>query len=228
MEKIVAILIAAHLIGDFFLQPKKMVRNKRLPLMLMLHGIIHAGTAWLVLQLWNCWEVPLSVFAIHSIIDFIKQRYGTENLVTFITDQTAHLSSMVLVAMLLSLGSQTITFSGIGYQQIIGFAGFIATVRGAGFFIALITKEMTSTNNLKLDGLQNGGALIGQLERGLIFLLLLTGQPESIGFLIAAKSILRFEESKKLKLAEYILIGTLLSFLAAISISSLTMWAMLL
>ena len=34
MEKIVAILIAAHFMGDFFLQPKKMVRNKQLPLML--------------------------------------------------------------------------------------------------------------------------------------------------------------------------------------------------
>jgi hypothetical protein len=226
MEKIVAILIAAHLIGDFFLQPKKMVRNKRLPLMLMLHGIIHAGTAWLLLQLWNCWEVPLSVFALHSIIDFIKQRYGAENITTFIADQTAHLFSMALVAMLLSPGSKIITFSGVGYQQIIGLAGFIATVRGAGFFIALITKEMTSRNNLKLDGLQNGGAMIGQLERGMIFLLLLTGRAESIGFLIAAKSILRFEESKKLKLAEYILIGTLLSFSAAIAISSLTIWAM--
>ena len=128
----------------------------------------------------------------------------------------------------LSLGSLATKFSGIGYQQIIGLAGFIASVRGAGFFIALITKEMTRVNNLKLEGLQNGGALIGQLERGLIFLLLLTGRPESIGFLIAAKSILRFEESKKLKQAEYILIGTLLSFSAAIAISSLTMWAMLL
>ena len=226
MEKIVAILIAAHLIGDFFLQPKKMVRNKRLPLMLVMHGTIHAGMAYLLLQIWNCWEVPLSVFAVHSIIDLTKQRYGAENVTTFIADQTAHLFSLFVVALPLSLGTLAMKFSGIGYQQIIGFAGFIATVRGAGFLIALITKELTSINNLKLDGLQNGGALIGQLERGLIFLLILTGQPESIGFLIAAKSILRFEESKKIKQAEYILIGTLLSFTAAIAISSLTLWAM--
>ena len=226
MEKIVAILIAAHIMGDFFLQPKKMVRNKQLPLMLTLHGAIHAAIAYLLLQIWNCWEVPLSVFAFHSIIDFTKQRYGEENTTTFIADQTAHLFSLFLVAMPLSLGALTTKFSGIGYQQIIGLAGFIASVRGAGFIIALITKEMTRLNNLKLDGLQNGGVLIGQLERGLIFLLLLTGRPESIGFLIAAKSILRFEESKKLKHAEYILIGTLLSFSAAIAISSLTLWAM--
>lgn len=64
------------------------------------------------------------------------------------------------------------------------------------------------------------------MERSLIFLLFIIGQPEGVGFLVAAKSILRFEESKKQKQAEYILIGTLLSFSIAIAISSLTLYAM--
>jgi hypothetical protein len=226
MEKIAAILIAAHFMADFFLQPDKMVRNKRLPLMLILHGAIHAGTTWLLLQLWHNWQAPLAVFLLHTIIDFIKQRLGEESVTTFITDQSAHLLSLILLAILLTRNGQGVEFSGIGYQPFIGVAGFIATVRGAGFLIALMTRELTLRNNLRLDGLQNGGALIGQLERGLIFLFFLAGQPESIGFLIAAKSILRFEESKKLKQAEYILIGTLLSFTAAIALSSLTIWAM--
>ena len=226
MEKIATILIAAHCMADFFLQPKKMARNKRHPIMLILHGAIHAATTWLLLQLWNCWEAPLSVFALHTIIDFIKQRFGEESVTTFIADQTAHLFSLILLASFLSHGAHGVVFSGSGYQLFTGFAGFIATVRGSGFLIALITRKLTSKNNLKLDGLQNGGVLIGQLERGLIFLLFLSGQPESIGFLIAAKSILRFEESKKLKQAEYILVGTLLSFATAIAISSATLWAM--
>lgn len=226
MEKIAAILIAAHFIADYFLQPDKMVRNKRLPLMLILHGAIHAGTTWLLLQLWHNWQAPLSVFLLHTIIDLIKQRQGEESITTFITDQTAHLFTLLMLAMLLSRGANGATFTGFGYQAIIGFAGFIATVRGAGFLIALVTKEIISRNNLKLDGLQNGGTIIGQLERGLIFLLFLAGQPESIGFLIAAKSILRFEGTKIHRQAEYILVGTLLSFSAATAISSLTMWAM--
>ena len=226
MEKIAAILIAAHCMADFFLQPNKMVRNKQLPLMLILHGAIHAATAWLLLQHWQNWQVPLSVFILHSIIDFIKQRYGKESVTTFIADQTVHLFSLILLASFLCHNLQGMQFSGTGYQPLIGFAGFITTVRGAGFLIALFTKELISRNNLKLDGLQNGGALIGQLERGVIFLFFLAGQPESIGLLIAAKSILRFEESKRHKQAEYILIGTLLSFAAAIALSSATLWAM--
>ncbi len=226
MEKIAAILISAHFMADFLLQPDKMVHNKRLPLMLILHGAIHAGTSWLLLQLWQNWQIPLSVFTLHTIIDLFKQRQGEESVTSFITDQTAHLFSLTLLAVLFSHTTQGVEFTGIGYQPLIGVAGFIATVRGAGFLIALVTRELTNRNNLDFDGVQNGGALIGQLERGLIFLFFLSGQPECIGFLIAAKSILRFEESKKQRQAEYILIGTLLSFSAAIALSTLTMWAM--
>ncbi len=226
MEKIAAILIAAHFLGDFFLQPKKMVRNKRLPIMLILHGAIHAGTTWMLLQLWNCWEAPLSVFALHTIIDLIKQRWGNESVTSFIADQTAHLFSLILLAGFLSHGVQGVEFSGTGYQLFTGLAGFVATVRGSGFLITLFTRELINKNNLKLDGLQNGEALIGQLERGLIFLFFLANQPSIIGFLLVAKAILRVEESKKQKQAEFILVGTLLSFSAAIAISSLTMWAM--
>jgi hypothetical protein len=56
---------------------------------------------------------------------------------------------------------------------------------------------------------------IGWLERFLAMLLILIGQPTGIGFLIAAKSILRFgeiKESRHRKVAEYIIIGTFLSF----------------
>src|SRR3989338_5520432 len=42
------------------------------------------------------------------------------------------------------------------------------------------------------DGLTGGGRVIGLLERGLIFAMILLGQPEGVGLLIAAKSILRF------------------------------------
>ena len=42
--------------------------------------------------------------------------------------------------------------------------------------------------------LPKGGQLIGRLERLMILMLLLADQPDGIGLLIAAKSILRFNE----------------------------------
>jgi len=74
-------------------------------------------------------------------------------------------------------------------------------------------------------GLQNGGKMIGRLERCIIFLFIFINQSSGIGFLFAAKSILRFEEAKQQKLAEYILIGTLWSFSLAMALAFATRWA---
>ena len=60
----------------------------------------------------------------------------------------------------------------------------------------------------------------GMLERLFVFIFVVTGNWQGIGFLLAAKSVFRFgdlKESKSRKLTEYILIGTLLSFGIAIT-----------
>jgi hypothetical protein len=79
-----------------------------------------------------------------------------------------------------------------------------------------------------LEGLRKGGRYIGWLERSLVMLLLLINLPNGIGFLFAAKSILRFGEIKdshQRKTAEYIIIGTFLSFGWALGVSYLTQQA---
>ena len=77
----------------------------------------------------------------------------------------------------------------------------------------------------RLRGLRGGGRMIGQLERALIFVFVFIQQFSAIGFLIAAKSIFRFgelrERSNRME-AEYIIIGTLISFLWAIVAALLT------
>ena len=67
--------------------------------------------------------------------------------------------------------------------------------------------------------LNEAGKWIGIFERILVFTFVITGHFEGIGFLIAAKSILRFNDIKgneARKEAEYILIGTLMSFAMSI------------
>jgi hypothetical protein len=80
-----------------------------------------------------------------------------------------------------------------------------------------------------VEGLSKGGRYIGWLERSLVMMLLLIGQASGIGFLFAAKSILRFGEIKdshQRKMAEYIIIGTFLSFGWALITSYLTQQAL--
>ena len=69
------------------------------------------------------------------------------------------------------------------------------------------------------DSLDKAGMYIGMFERVLVLIFVLTDQFEAIGFLIAAKSILRFSdrtEHKPRKQTEYVLIGTLISFTVTI------------
>ncbi|MCF6754636.1 hypothetical protein L3X16_18540 [Pseudomonas stutzeri] len=71
------------------------------------------------------------------------------------------------------------------------------------------------------DSLVNGGAFVGYLERGLIVTFVLLDQWQAIGFLLTAKSILRFNELKgrnNRQRSEYVLLGTLLSFSLSIAL----------
>ena len=226
MEKLGAVLIAAHAIADLFLQTDGLAQRKRMPGFLMLHGAIHAVCSYIVLQAWTCWQAPLFVLLVHSLIDFIKQRFKKDTATAFIADQITHVFSLLGLAWLLVRFSWIPAFSGAGYKPLVVVAGFIATVQGSGFLVGRFAKRLIDENNLELDGLLNGGKLIGYLERSLIFLFIFIDQPGGIGFLVAAKSIIRFEEAKNQKLAEYVLIGTLLSFSLAVALASVTKWAL--
>jgi hypothetical protein len=64
----------------------------------------------------------------------------------------------------------------------------------------------------------NTGRFIGVLERLLVYVLVLEGQYEAIGLILAAKSFARFRELDQRDFAEYVLIGTLLSVGTAVAI----------
>ena len=103
----------------------------------------------------------------------------------------------------------TIGIVGIVVAIILGVA--LGGVVAGGFVIGQFMAPWAAV--ITLDGLPNGGRAIGQLERGLIFLMILGGLPEGIGFLIAAKSVLRFGTVREeARLSEYVIIGTLASF----------------
>ena len=141
--------------------------------------------------------MPLIVFLTHLAIDLAKQQLTSDTPRAFAWDQGAHILSLIGIGWLLTETGWMPPFPGVGYKLIIGFAGFIGTVLGTGYFVGKVASGIKDRKNLQIDGLENGGAMIGNLERALIFLLVFINQPAGIGFLVAAKSILRFEEAKK-------------------------------
>ena len=226
-ESITGVLIGAYLIVEFALCNGGDTNEK--PSLKARNALTHAAFGYLLLQEWAKWWVPLFILIVHLIIGSVPWlRRKTAR--SYVAYQSAHVLSLMLLGWICHRFAGINEFSGVWYKPIIILAGFIATVRGiAGYierFVAPLIMEFEKDDSSRFDGLRNGGKLIGELERSLIFLLVFIDQPMGIGFLVAAKSILRFEEAKNQKLAEYVLIGTLLSFLLAIVMAMLTKWAM--
>jgi hypothetical protein len=94
-------------------------------------------------------------------------------------------------------------------------SGLIIATRAGGFAVGLLVAPFAASLSpaITAESLPGAGRVIGYLERGLIFTFILLGQPQAVGLLIAAKSILRFGAVKDDRaLSEYVIIGTLASF----------------
>lgn len=105
---------------------------------------------------------------------------------------------------------------------IVYIAGFVLAIWPSAYIIRKTTERWAPVvEPLNDEGLPDAGRLIGILERILVLIFVLLNQYQAIGFLIAAKSILRFGErdgDHRRKQTEYVLVGTLMSFTLAIII----------
>jgi hypothetical protein len=159
----------------------------------------------------------------------------------FSLDQLAHLGFIALAAMLFpsafALGEWAwrLPDEGAGLAEFYAVgAGFIIATRMGQFAIAKFMDRFSlpelETKDADADpvdeGLKQGGAWIGLLERTAVFVLVLAGQFAAIGFLIAAKSVLRFQYARDRSHSEYVIIGTLASFSWAVAAALATMWAL--
>lgn len=233
---LVCSLLAAHVLGDFVLQTRQDVTLKHRAGVLLKHGFIHAGLSYALVGIWTAWMIPFAVLVTHVLIDWIKTRSGSRGLVPFTVDQIAHVGALgaISVGYLVSFEPPAafwLEWIGSGYTAAMGLlAGLVISVRTGAFFVGFAVEPFLDQveyqhKDDRLRGMRDGGRTIGQLERALIFVFVLIDQFSAIGFLIAAKSIFRFgelrERSNRLE-AEYIIIGTLISFLWAIVVALLT------
>lgn len=99
---------------------------------------------------------------------------------------------------------------------------YVLVLRPASALIgAVLTPFVEGVKESSRDSLKKAGTWIGYLERMLILTFVLLEQWEAIGFLLTAKSILRFNDIKGAEqrpLSEYVLLGTLVSFTVSIAV----------
>ncbi len=237
-------LLTAHLLTDFVLQSDRSVRNKRNPLYFLLHILIAGLTSYLLLGQFLNWMIPVAVLFSHAVIDLLKlslsPRWLSE-LTAFTIDQITHLASIFAIAYYATphLDPQTPWWISADHpslylKALLLIAGFIASTSMASIIIKKILPHMLHSDSLltpKQNGLPQGGHYIGYLERTLLFTFVMAGQLPAAGFLVAAKSIFRFNDIKgdQQEKSEYILVGTLLSFTTGIlcSIAFQQLWTLL-
>ncbi len=227
--------IAAHLIGDFILQTDKAAQlkfsakmSKKLEI-LALHSALQAFLTYLFIAQWKAWPIPIIILLSHFAIDFIKVQTGKNKLPSFLFDQLAHYIVILLVWWAFFVrGIYPVSPYPLSESFIIKLCAFIAVLVPVSVFIKLLLEhEKWIPNEPSLQGMPNAGRWIGYLERVLILVFIFSNNINGIGFLLAAKSIFRFGElrrSKDVKVTEYVLIGTLLSFTAAILIGFGAEW----
>lgn len=205
-------LLFAHVLADFALQTNWINANKRRPAVMLLHGALVLLSAQAATgQVASPHLLALALA--HVVIDALKISGGFHHLRGFLLDQAAHLVTLALIAAL----APTL-WSGGAWAALPALlplmaltSGILITLSAGQYAVGLLMRPHGA--RIRNQGLREGGRQIGLLERGLIFAMLMLGQPLGVGFLIAAKSILRFgTATRDQRTAEYVIIGTLASF----------------
>ncbi|AVR46295.1 DUF3307 domain-containing protein [Christiangramia fulva] len=226
-------LLLAHIITDFALQPTKLIVQKRekksRSAFLYVHSLIAGLLTFIFLMRLEWWYIAVFISVAHFFTDLWKLHKG-DNLKLFLFDQFLHLLAILVAWLFLTSNFENIIPF---FRELLESTTFLSLLLGyliiifpAGFLIGKATKKwQTEADGVLLnDGLNSAGRYIGIFERILVLTFILTSNFSAIGFLIAAKSILRFSDKSQAgarKQTEYVLVGTLLSFSITIIIGLL-------
>jgi hypothetical protein len=229
------LLLLAHVLGDFYLQPLSWVKDRlkwhfKSP-KLQLHVSVHMGLSLLALLVWQWgygWQhdslmavlLALTIGGSHYLIDVAKS-YSNNGLAAFLLDQLAHLSVLLLL-----WSAYTDNWHWWPPQLptgwlVVGMAYLLVLTPASVLIGQLLRSWRPELLALPVQGLLAGGHYIGMLERALLLTFVLLDQFAAVGFLLAAKSIFRFGDlsrAQDVKFTEYVLLGTLLSITISLGI----------
>ena len=248
--ELLLLLLAAHFIGDFYLQPSQWVEcrnnNHIKSVGLWKHFLVHTllNTVVFLIAEFSFFQSIIAIGAIsisHLLTDYWKS-HRKKNLIYFLLDQLIHIAI---------ISSVWVYFSGFTFEQVTVFIGsfftaknmiiaisYVLVCKPASVIISLALKQHTDSlikindvnegvNNSKNNvGLVSAGSWIGYIERCLAISFIFMGQFAGIGFLVATKTIFRFGDltkNKDMKLTEYMMLGTLLSYAIALFVGWNTM-----
>lgn len=229
-------LLTAHFLADFILQTDEDVKRKQSILVFGKHIVFVTLLSYLLVGNWSDIIVPLVILISHTLIDLLKRAIKKDSITIFLIDQFTHLLVILALSNYLQIKLTQETrylfwfniWGSVYIKTLVIIISAILVTKVSSIIISYIIKPFQAKifkgeNNNK-DEVKTG-RVIGYLERIIILVLFLADLPAVVGFLITAKSILRYAEIKNERdkvMVEYVLIGTLLSFTIGISIAFIT------
>lgn len=224
MIQLFLIQLFGHLVGDFCLQWEFMCASKREKCWkspwLYIHVAIVFFVAWGVSWTLSFWWAAATIAVFHGLTDGAKARLvkrGCNTHALFWGDQIVHLLVIALVVWQYSRYCGWTECEWLSGYRAAMILGFLFCMWPANFFIGdfltMIKVEKSGSEVAAQKATLDASRVIGSIERVLVFLFVWLGQYSAIGFLIAAKSVMRFPEmGQNGNNAEYYLVGSLLSF----------------
>lgn len=229
LQQLIILQIAAHLLADFIFQSQKWSDHKSEKVWSIYHFwhiVVVFFCSWLFSLDFGFWKAALLLTLLHLMVDLLKS-YASKKLMNhelkkylFFIDQSIHILILVLISVAYTHWFEVNFLIHFPVKQLAIFTGIVLCAKPSNiiiknilvvYSIAIPVEAYTGGSDKSIP---NAGKLIGVAERLLAFVLILAGQYTALGFIIAAKSILRFSATEK---NEYVLVGTLLSFGIAIA-----------
>jgi len=233
MFRLFVVLLSAHLLSDFGFQTDKLIIRKRKLYGQFIHSIIVFFTTYIFLGDYKALLLSFIIFLTHLIIDIIKIKMDkNDNIIIFILDQVLHIIILFFLSMVFGDQIHNYWFELMGndlLKILLVMDGILLNTQVAGLLIGKYIIILFPANNFVNNGLKNAGRIIGFLERLIVYIFVLSNNLAGIGFLVTAKSILRIGDitnQKSKAEAEYIIVGTFLSIVLALSSSYLIKFLM--
>ena len=239
------VLLLGHIIADFYIQSAEVAEKKEKKIRwVLLHSLSYWGGMLLVMLpflSWNVLAIATAAGLVHFVIDLGKYLYKkfrkkeNQNRLdrnTFIMDQILHLICLFSIAyfavvMKIELTElegvkQFFDIIQVSEEKLLsGLAAVLLIYKPADILIQKILKTYRPTSEIRDNKIItkdiNAGRMIGMIERTIMLVFLAIGQYSSVGLVLTAKSIARYDRIAKDKdFAEYYLLGTLLSTIAVV------------
>lgn len=218
----VFLLMAVHVLGDFYIQSAEVATKKEKLNKYMIRHIVLYTSAFIICFAYFGVDLTFAfiIGISHLIIDIIakeaKKKFKNEEYRILYIDQIVHVIVLWIVS------SNIIYLTKYPSDKVNIVLALLLLFKPASILISVSLKaifpEKDDKDELKI------GRYIGYLERTIVFLLCYLNAIGSIGFIIAAKTLVRYKEinDNKEHFQEKYLIGTLLSTIVALCCYAIT------